>query len=72
MSKLLFIIFLLPLYAFGASNGSGEYDIIPRTINFLIFVGILYYFVATPFKNFTKPYCKNSSKLDEIQKTFRK
>ncbi|ECP1820030.1 F0F1 ATP synthase subunit B, partial [Campylobacter jejuni] len=24
MSKLLFIIFLLPLYAFGASNGSGE------------------------------------------------
>ncbi|EIQ1599671.1 F0F1 ATP synthase subunit B, partial [Campylobacter jejuni] len=25
MSKLLFIIFLLPLYAFGASNGSGEY-----------------------------------------------
>ncbi|EHK1837028.1 F0F1 ATP synthase subunit B, partial [Campylobacter jejuni] len=52
MSKLLFIIFLLPLYAFGASNGSGEYDIIPRTINFLIFVGILYYFVATPFKNF--------------------
>ncbi|EAI5616291.1 F0F1 ATP synthase subunit B, partial [Campylobacter jejuni] len=27
MSKLLFIIFLLPLYAFGVSNGSGEYDI---------------------------------------------
>ncbi|MFK0399265.1 hypothetical protein ACISMR_01200, partial [Campylobacter jejuni] len=26
MSKLLFIIFLLPLYAFGASNGSGELD----------------------------------------------
>ncbi|EAL7844511.1 F0F1 ATP synthase subunit B, partial [Campylobacter jejuni] len=26
MSKLFFIIFLLPLYAFGASNGSGEYD----------------------------------------------
>lgn len=54
MSKLFFIIFLLPLYAFGASNGSGEYDIIPRTINFLIFVAILYYFVATPFKNFYK------------------
>ncbi|ELJ8939573.1 F0F1 ATP synthase subunit B, partial [Campylobacter jejuni] len=69
MSKLLFIIFLLPLYAFGASNGSGEYDIIPRTINFLIFVGILYYFVATPFKNFYKNrIVKISSKLDEIQK----
>ncbi|EAK3245406.1 F0F1 ATP synthase subunit B [Campylobacter jejuni] len=69
MSKLLFIIFLLPLYAFGASNSSGEYDIIPRTINFLIFVGILYYFVATPFKNFYKNrIVKISSKLDEIQK----
>lgn len=71
MSKLLFIIFLLPLYAFGVSNGSGEYDIIPRTINFLIFVGILYYFVATPFKKFLqKPYCKISSKLDEFKKNF--
>ncbi len=69
MSKLFFIIFLLPLYAFGASNGSGEYDIIPRTINFLIFVAILYYFVATPFKNFYKNrIVKISSKLDEIQK----
>ncbi len=69
MKKLFYIIFLLPLYALGASNGSGEYDIIPRTINFLIFVAILYYFVATPFKNFYQNrIIKISSKLDEIQK----
>lgn len=54
MKKLFYFIFLLPLCAFGASNGSGEYDIVPRTINFLIFVAILYYFVANPFKAFYK------------------
>lgn len=69
MSKLFFIIFLLPLYAFAASSDSREYDIIPRTINFLIFVAILYYFVANSFKNFYKNrIIKISSKLDEIQK----
>ena len=69
MKKLCFIIFLFPLSVFGASNGSGEYDIIPRTINFLIFIAILYYFAANPFKNFYKNrILKISSKLDEIQK----
>ncbi|AXP09158.1 F0F1 ATP synthase subunit B [Campylobacter hepaticus] len=69
MNKLYYLIFSLPLYAFGASSGSGEYDIIPRTINFLIFIAILYYFAATPFKNFYKNrILKISFKLDEIQK----
>lgn len=69
MKKLFYFIFLLPLCAFGASNGSGEYDIVPRTINFLIFVAILYYFVANPFKAFYKNrILRISLKLDEIQK----
>ncbi len=46
MKKLFYFIFLLPLCAFGASNGSGEYDIVPRTINFLIFVAILLFKVC--------------------------
>lgn len=69
MKKLFYFIFLLPLCAFGASNGSGEYDIVPRTINFLIFVAILYYFVANSFKAFYKNrILRISLKLDEIQK----
>ncbi len=69
MKNLYCIIFLFPLYAFAVSGGSGEYDIVPRTINFLIFVAILYYFVANPFKNFYKNrILKISLKLDEIQK----
>ena len=64
MKSLIYIVFLLPLSAFGA-----EYDIVPRTINFLIFVAILYYFIATPLKNFYKNrILKISSRLDEIQK----
>ncbi|MBM0636542.1 F0F1 ATP synthase subunit B [Campylobacter sp. VicNov18] len=69
MRKLNYIVLLLPLYAFSASNGNGEYDIVSRTINFLIFIAILYYFAATPFKNFYKNrILKISFKLDEIQK----
>ena len=42
-----YLFFLLPMFAFGASaNGEANYDIVARTLNFLIFVGILYYFVV--------------------------
>ncbi|MBZ7936077.1 MULTISPECIES: F0F1 ATP synthase subunit B [Campylobacter] len=59
------LILLSPIYAMAAT----EYDIVPRTINFLIFIAILYYFSANFFKNFYKNrIIKISSKIDEIQK----
>lgn len=42
-------LFLMPILAF-ASDGH-DYDIIARTINFLLFAGILYYFIANPIKS---------------------
>lgn len=46
-----FILLLAaPMLAFGAGSGSGEYDIIPRVINFVIFFSILYYLIAKPVK----------------------
>jgi F-type H+-transporting ATPase subunit b len=45
-------ILLLPAVLFASSEASGPTDIIPRTINFLIFAGILYYFVAGAAKEF--------------------
>lgn len=46
-----FILLLVaPMLAFGAGSGSGEYDIIPRVINFVIFFSILYYLIAKPVK----------------------
>lgn len=68
MKKSIYLTILIPLFAL-ASSGGEDYDIIPRTINFVIFIAILLYFIATPLKNFYKNrILKISSKLDEIQK----
>lgn len=63
-----FLVLLSPLYIFGAANGSGEYDIVPRAVNFVLFAAILVYFLATPLKNFYNSRIdKISSKMNEIQ-----
>jgi len=40
------------LFASGHGAEGGGTDIFPRTVNFLIFAGILWYLLATPVKNF--------------------
>jgi len=63
MKLLLKILILLsPLALFAGEGGT---DIIPRTINFLIFAAILYRYVATPIKNFFK------GRSDEIVTTLK-
>lgn len=57
-----YLIFLLPIFVFGAENAEKNYDIVARTINFLIFAGILYYFIANPIKNAYK------SRIESIEK----
>lgn len=44
------LVWCLPALAL-ASSGGTDYDIVARTINFVIFAGILYYFLANPIKN---------------------
>lgn len=70
MKKLLIIsILLAPLSLLAAPSGSGEYDIVPRTINFLIFAVILFYLLAKPVKNMYKTRIeKIASRLEDIQK----
>jgi len=51
-----------------ASSGSEGTDIIPRTINFLIFVAIMYYILAEPVKNFFSGRSDMiASKLQQVQ-----
>lgn len=53
-----------------ASSGHAEggTDIVPRTINFLIFVAILYYLAAEPIKNFFKNRSATiAAQLEEVQ-----
>ena len=75
MKKLLcMLLLILPIfvYASGTSGGSESTDIIPRTVNFLIFAAILYYFVANPIKDFFTGR-KNSiaGRLNSIQEKLK-
>ncbi|MFK5880737.1 MAG: F0F1 ATP synthase subunit B [Sulfurospirillum sp.] len=55
MKKILYIsLLILPVFMFGAGGEEANKgtDIIPRTVNFLIFAGILYYLAANQIKEF--------------------
>jgi len=68
-----FLLILAPvlLLASGA-QGSGVTDIIPRTINFLIFAAILYYLIAQPAKEFYLGRKGDiANRLDSIQVKLR-
>ncbi|TQR30327.1 F0F1 ATP synthase subunit B [Campylobacter sp. MIT 99-7217] len=68
MKKILASILLSPLVLFAASGGT-DYDIVPRAVNFVIFVAILYYFLANPAKTFYKNRIKGiATRLDDIQR----
>lgn len=66
----LFALFVLPNFALASvGGGGGEYDIVARTINFLIFFAILFYLLKNPAKNFYNGrIAKISNRLNEIQK----
>lgn len=52
MKKIFLMMSLMaPLVVFAADPHTPK-DIIPRALNFILFAAILYYFVATPVKNF--------------------
>jgi F-type H+-transporting ATPase subunit b len=42
----------MPVFVLANEGGSGETDILPRAINFIIFASILYYLLADHVKNF--------------------
>lgn len=42
---------LAPVMALAGEHGSGHTDIVPRTINFIIFVGLAYYLLGDTIKN---------------------
>jgi F-type H+-transporting ATPase subunit b len=71
MKKMLFIILALTPLALFASD-DGQTDIIPRTVNFLIFAIIIYYILADKFKEFFKNRTSDIQKrLDEVQDTLK-
>lgn len=72
MKKLLLIAFLLSPLALFASEGAVETDIIQRTVNFIIFVGILWYLLADKIKAFfANRSLEIQAELDKVQDTLK-
>lgn len=67
MYKILSLMAVAGTFAFASEAGHAT-DIVPRTVNFLIFAAILYYLVAEPVKNFFKNRSASiAAKLEEVQ-----
>ncbi|TLD85113.1 F0F1 ATP synthase subunit B [Helicobacter sp. MIT 11-5569] len=68
MNKKIYFLSLVfsPAILFAASGESADYDIIERTINFVIFFALVYYFAADAIKNIFK------ARRDEIANSLAK
>lgn len=71
MKRLLLLTFLLsPIALLANHSGGTETDIVPRTVNFLIFIGIIYYLLADKIKLFLSERTASiQSELDKVQAT---
>jgi F-type H+-transporting ATPase subunit b len=73
VGKIIVTLLMMAGYAF-ASSGSGEggTDIVQRTVNFLIFAGILYYLLAEPIKGYFNGRSAGiASELEKVQEKLR-
>jgi F-type H+-transporting ATPase subunit b len=73
MGKIIITLLLLGAYLFGSDAGAeGSTDIVQRTVNFLIFAGILVYVLAEPVKNyFAGRSAGIASELERVQERLR-
>lgn len=73
MGKIIVTVLLLSTYLFGSdAHAEGSTDIIQRTVNFLIFAGILFYILAEPLKNyFGGRSAAIANELEKVQERLR-
>ncbi len=74
MKKLLLLgLSLAPMALFAASEGAEtDYDIVQRTVNFIIFAGILWYLLADKIKAiFANRTASIQAELDKVEETLK-
>lgn len=73
MKKILLLgLALTPVAIFASSEGAGETDIVYRTVNFIIFVGILWFLLADKVKAyFGQRTLDIQAELDKVQDTLK-
>jgi F-type H+-transporting ATPase subunit b len=70
--KIIALLFMAFLVSLNASEHGGETDIIPRTINFLIFAGFIYYLIADKIKTYFAERAEGVvAELDKIEEKIR-
>jgi len=73
MGKIVIAVLMLGTYLFGSDAAAeGSTDIVQRTVNFLVFAGILYYLLAEPIKNYFGGRSAGiASDLEKVQERLR-
>ena len=66
MSRILVIMLMISTYALASDAEHAGTDIVQRTVNFVLFAGLIWYLVAEPAKNYFAGRSQNIS--DELQK----
>lgn len=73
MGKIVVSMLMLSAFLFGSDAGAeGSTDIVQRTVNFLIFAGILFYILAEPVKSYFGGRSAGiADELDKVQERLR-
>jgi len=72
MGKILLTLVTMSVFTFASDGGEGGTDIVQRSVNFIIFVGILYYLLADPIKNFFQGRTAGiRAELDRVQEKMK-
>ena len=66
MSRILVIMLMISTCALASSAENAGTDIVQRSVNFIIFAGLIWYLVAEPVKNFFAS--RSQAIADELQK----
>ncbi len=66
MSRILVLMLSISTLALASDAQSGGTDIVQRTVNFLLFAGLIWYLVAEPAKNFFQ--ARSQGIADELKK----
>jgi len=66
VSRILVLMLMISTYALASEAGHGETDIVQRTVNFLLFAGLVWYLVGEPAKNYFA--ARSKSIADEFKK----
>ena len=66
MSRILVIMLMISTYALASDAEHAGTDIVQRTVNFLLFAGLVWYLVAEPAKNFFAS--RSQGIADELKK----